>query len=152
MLYAIIVFLLLIIAWGAYHYFQKDKQAKDAEAREQGLDEIEEGYQAEIMDLEDKLEAARRTNAQLNSSYAVVVDEYDTQIAELQQRELHSQEHIVQLKARLTDAQQAGLEMQQRLVSHEEDCLPHINLSDDVTRVAEWEKEIHDADEKSDHS
>lgn len=113
----IIYLLFIAVILGLYlrDYFEMKKRVKDADAREQGLDEIEQGYQAEIMDLEDKVHNVRQSHWLEKEQHIQTINDYDTQIAELQQRELHSQEQIVQLKARLDDAQQAGLEMQQRL-------------------------------------
>lgn len=126
---ALLVYVLYLVALRGARYKEK---VEDAQAREQGLDEVEEGYQAEIMDLEDKLHNVYESHRLMKEGHIQTIHEYDTQISELQQKDLHSQEHIVQLKARLTDAQQAGLEMQQRLVDHEENCLPHVKLSDDA--------------------
>lgn len=59
-LYAIIVCLLLIVAYLGYRHV-------DVMKHEKGLDEIEEGYQADIMDLEDRIESLTATVHQVSN-------------------------------------------------------------------------------------
>lgn len=59
-LYAVIVCLLLIVAYLAYRHI-------DVMKREKGLDQIEEGYQADIMDLEDRIESLTATVHQVSN-------------------------------------------------------------------------------------
>lgn len=106
-----IIYIAVILALAGLALYYK----KDSEAREKGIDEIEEGYQAEILDAEDRLQNAWE------------------HVEILRQKNNSLSEKLVQKEAVLRDvsSENVGLRNQldiaQKIISeHDLNCLPHV--------------------------
>lgn len=106
------------------------RRINNVNAREKGLDEIEEGYQSEIMDLEDRLESVMTSFHNMNNAAlhqrmelraqleeaGVEKVQFEATIDDLKGQVKAYREVAVQKEIELQDVQQAALDMQIELI------------------------------------
>jgi len=114
-----ITFIAVILGLYLRDYFEVRHRVQDANAREQGLDEIEEGYQAEIMTLDDKIESLKERMHNVYEAHRLIKEEketdkiqYEATISDLKEEVVAVRDAYEACKVELDDVRQRGLEMQ----------------------------------------